>query len=56
MRDRPPPPAPLPPPHRSGANVQLEKAVRTNKSARKYMLAFFVVASLGLLFLDWFYS
>lgn len=38
------------------ANVQLGKAVRTNRSARKYLLAFFLVASLALLFLDWFNS
>jgi syntaxin 18 len=38
------------------ANVQLGKAVRTNKAARKYLLVFFLVASLGLLFLDWWNS
>lgn len=42
--------------HISKANVQLGKAVKTNSSARKYMLAFFLVASLCLLFLDWWYS
>eukprot|EP00887_Chlorella_sp_A99_P000321 scaffold13.g321.t1 len=38
------------------ANVQLGKAIRTNQAGRKYLLAFFLLASLGLLFLDWFYS
>ncbi|KAL4449036.1 hypothetical protein ABPG77_007753 [Micractinium sp. CCAP 211/92] len=40
----------------SRANVQLGKAVRTNRSARKYLLVFFLVASLGMLFLDWWNS
>jgi len=38
------------------ANVQLSKAVKTNKSARKYLIAFFLVASLMVLFLDWWNS
>ena len=38
------------------ANVQLDKAIRVNSSARKYMIVFFLVASLGLLFLDWWNS
>lgn len=42
--------------HISAANVQLGKAVRTNRSARKYLLVFFLVASLGMLFLDWWNS
>lgn len=37
-------------------NVQLEKAIRTNKSGRKYLFIFLVLATFGLLFLDWFYS
>lgn len=37
-------------------NVQLRKAIKTNSSARKYMLIFLLVASLGLLFLDWWSS
>ncbi|KAL4422617.1 hypothetical protein ABPG75_008814 [Micractinium tetrahymenae] len=40
----------------SRANVQLGKAIRTNRSARKYMIVFFLVASLGMLFLDWWNS
>ncbi|PRW20462.1 Syntaxin-81 [Chlorella sorokiniana] len=40
----------------SRANVQLDKAIRTNRSARKYMIVFFLVASLALLFLDWWNS
>ena len=40
----------------SAANVQLTKAVKTNRSGRKYLLAFFLIASLSLLFLDWYYS
>lgn len=42
--------------HIERANVQLGKAVRTNRAARKYLLVFFLVASLGLLFLDWWHS
>ncbi len=42
--------------HISAANVQLSKAVRTNRSARKFMLLFFLVASLAVLFLDWWNS
>jgi hypothetical protein len=37
-------------------NVQLRKAVRTNQGTRKYLLTFLLVASLGLLFLDWWSS
>lgn len=40
----------------SRANVQLGKAIRTNRSARKYLVIFFLVASLGMLFLDWWNS
>lgn len=42
--------------HIDRANVQLGKAIRTNRAARKYMIAFFLIASLGLIFLDWFNS
>ena len=37
-----------------GGNVQLQKAIRLNTSARWYIFVLFMVASLGLLFLDWF--
>lgn len=39
-----------------GANVQLDKAIRANKAGQKCMFLLFLVASLGLLFLDWWYS
>ena len=39
-----------------GGNVQLQKAIRLNTSARWYIFVLFMVASLGLLFLDWFSS
>jgi syntaxin 18 len=38
------------------ANVQLDKAVKTNKSAQKCMFILLVMASMMLLFLDWWYS
>jgi syntaxin 18 len=38
------------------ANVQLDKAVKTNKSAQKCMFILLVMASVILLFLDWWYS
>ncbi|KAI3430361.1 hypothetical protein D9Q98_004956 [Chlorella vulgaris] len=38
------------------ANVQLGKAIKTNTAARKYMIVFFLVASLCILFLDWWNS
>jgi len=38
------------------ANVQLDKAVKTNKSAQKCMFILLVMASVMLLFLDWWYS
>ncbi|KAL4854768.1 DNA polymerase iota [Chlorella vulgaris] len=34
------------------ANVQLGKAIKTNTAGRKYMIVFFLVASLCILFLD----
>lgn len=37
-------------------NVQLEKTIRVSGSARLYLLYFLIIASLALLFLDWFYS
>lgn len=37
-------------------NIQLEKTVRVNKSSRKCMLVLLFLFSLGLLFVDWFYS
>lgn len=40
----------------STGNVQLRKAIKTTASARKYLLIFLLVASLGLLFLDWWSS
>ena len=40
----------------SRANIQLGKAVKTNKSAQKCMFLLLLMASLGLLFLDWWYS
>ena len=39
-----------------GGNVHLQKAIRLNTSARWYIFMLFMVASLGLLFLDWFSS
>lgn len=42
--------------HLEMGNVQLEKAIRTNRSGKKYLLLFLVLSTLGLLFLDWFYS
>lgn len=38
------------------ANVQLHKTIKVNASSRKYLLVFLLVASLGLLFLDWWSS
>ena len=38
------------------ANVQLDKAVKANKSAQKCMFILLVMASVMLLFLDWWYS
>jgi syntaxin 18 len=38
------------------ANVQLDKAIRTNKSAQKIIFILLLLASLTVLFLDWFYS
>lgn len=61
----PAPPRPAPPARRqaveatghiSRANVQLGKAIRANRSSRKFLLVFFLAASLGVLFLDWWYS
>lgn len=40
----------------SYANVQLGKAIKTNKSAQKCMLVLLLLASAALLFLDWWYS
>ena len=40
----------------SRANVQLDKAVKTNRSSQKWMFMLLLCASLTLLFLDWFYS
>lgn len=37
-------------------NVQLGKALKLGASSRLYLLWFFVIASLALLFLDWFSS
>ena len=37
-------------------NTQLRKALRHSAAARKYMLLLLLVASFGLLFLDWYYS
>ena len=42
--------------HVEGGNVQLQKAIRMNTSTRWYIFVLFMVASLGLLFLDWFSS
>jgi syntaxin 18 len=42
--------------HLERGNVQLKRAIRTNTSSRKYLFFFFLLATLGLLFLDWFYS
>jgi syntaxin 18 len=42
--------------HLERGNLQLERAIRTNSSGRKYLFFFLVLATLGLLFLDWFYS
>ena len=39
-----------------GGNVHLGKAIKLNTSARWYIFLLFMVASLGLLFLDWFSS
>lgn len=38
------------------ANVQLDKAVRTNRSSQRCMFLLLIFASLGILFLDWWYS
>lgn len=40
----------------AAGNVQLGKAVATNKSAQKMMLVLLLLASAMLLFLDWWYS
>lgn len=40
----------------SRANVQLDKAIRANRSGQKCMFILLLLASLGLLFLDWWYS
>ncbi|KAK9861603.1 hypothetical protein WJX84_001892 [Apatococcus fuscideae] len=40
----------------SAGNMQLTKAIRYNTSTRKIMLAILLMASLSLLFWDWFYS
>lgn len=40
----------------SAANVQLGKAIRANSSSRKFLLLFFLLASLCILLLDWWYS
>jgi hypothetical protein len=37
-------------------NVQLQKALKVSGSARLYLLWFLIIASLSLLFLDWYYS
>jgi syntaxin 18 len=37
-------------------NIQLEKTIRVNKSSRKCMMVLLFLFSLGLLFVDWFYS
>jgi syntaxin 18 len=42
--------------HIGAANVQLGKAVRANRSSQKCMLVLLLLASAGLLFLDWWYS
>ena len=38
------------------ANVQLDKAIRANRSGQKCMFILLVLASVMLLFLDWWYS
>lgn len=38
------------------ANVQLDKAVKVNRSSQKIMFFFLLFASIALLFLDWYYS
>lgn len=38
------------------ANIQLDKAVKTNKSSQKLMFFLLLTASLCLLFVDWWYS
>ena len=40
----------------SKGNVQLGKALKLGASSRLYLLWFFVIASLALLFLDWYSS
>ena len=40
----------------SRGNVHLGKALKLGASSRLYLLWFFVIASLALLFLDWFSS
>lgn len=40
----------------SKANVQLEKTVKTKKSAQKWLFILLLLASVSLLFLDWWYS
>ena len=42
--------------HISMGNVQLEKTIRVNKGSRKYLLIMLLFFSIGLLFLDWWYS
>jgi syntaxin 18 len=42
--------------HMGKANVQLDKAVKTNRASQKLMFIVLLVASLALLFLDWYYS
>ena len=37
-------------------NTNLQKAIRLNSSTRKFMFCFFVLASLLLLFFDWWSS
>ena len=42
--------------HISGGNVHLQKAIKHNAAARKYVLVLLLVASFALLFFDWFYA
>jgi hypothetical protein len=37
-------------------NLHLRQALRYSAAARRYVMVLLLVASFGLLFLDWFYS
>lgn len=37
-------------------NLHLRQALRYNAAARRYVMVLLLVASFGLLFLDWYYS